>query len=48
MCEVCNDKRIVQVVTDELKRDWPCPKCRIQKYTVAMPFTDHDVLDWLH
>ena len=46
-CGLCNGKGIVHVVGDcFIDRTWPCPKCRVRKYCVDMPFTDYDLMEW--
>jgi hypothetical protein len=45
-CELCNSKGTVTVLEDELRRNWPCPKCRIRKFYVEYPFSDYDLLEW--
>jgi len=45
-CELCNSKGTVTVLEDELRRNWPCPKCRIRKFSVEYPFSDYDLLEW--
>jgi len=45
-CRLCNSKGTVTVLEDDLRLNWPCPKCRIRKFTMEFPFTDHDLANW--